>query len=74
MWGFETTMNGKFCSDCMRCASRAGKIESVKLAELSNCCVVRGGLPCLRAQSALAAKFSSNKLVRVHLLDQIGKG
>jgi hypothetical protein len=31
----------------MRFASRAGRMESVKFADVSSCCVVSGGLPCL---------------------------
>jgi hypothetical protein len=38
----------------MRCASRAGRMERVKLAEVSNCCVVSGGFPCLTTRPSLA--------------------
>jgi len=31
----------------MRWANREGRIERVKLAELSSCCLLSGGLPCL---------------------------
>lgn len=67
-------MNGRFCSDCMRCASRAGRIESVKLADVSNCWVVRGGLPCLRVHRQLASKDLTDNTVRVILLDEIREG
>lgn len=40
-------MKGRLRSDWMRCASRAGRIERVKLADVSSCCVVSGGRPCL---------------------------
>jgi hypothetical protein len=54
MWGFETTMKGRFRKDRMRCARRAGSIERVKFAEVRSCCVVRGGRPCLGWQWQLA--------------------
>jgi hypothetical protein len=40
-------MKGRLRRDCMRCASRAGRIDKVKFAEVKSCCVVSGGRPCL---------------------------
>jgi hypothetical protein len=50
-------MNGRFRSDWMRLASRAGRMESVKLADVSSCCVVRGGLPCLDHATVVSPWF-----------------
>ena len=45
MLGFDTTMKGRFRSACMRCASRIGRRESVKLAEERRVSAERGGRP-----------------------------
>lgn len=43
-------MKGRLRRDSIRCASRAGRIESVKLAEARSWEVVSGGLPCLHGE------------------------
>lgn len=40
-------MNGKFRNACIREASRAGRRESVKLAEARRASLSNGGRPCL---------------------------
>jgi hypothetical protein len=57
----------------MRCASRAGRIERVKLAEVSSCCVVSGGFPCLRKLELLALRHQSIDNIGF-LLYEIRKG
>jgi methylphosphotriester-DNA--protein-cysteine methyltransferase len=47
MLGFDTTMKGRFRRAWMRCASRMGKRERVKLADENSASVERGGRPCL---------------------------
>ena len=66
-------MNGRFRRDCMRCASRAGRIESVKLAEVSSCCVVRGGLPCLMHHATVVSLRSMRGPRWAGLLDEVGE-
>jgi len=52
MFGLETTMKGRERRERMRWARRAGRMERVKFAELSNWLVESGGRPCLeRTQS-----------------------
>lgn len=67
-------MNGRFRSDWMRCASRAGRIERVKFAEVSSCFVVRGGLPCLRTRPWSVEEVKGSDFPREHLLDKVGEG
>jgi hypothetical protein len=57
MLGFDTTMKGKFRSDWMRCARRAGKIRRVKLADARSCAVVRGERPCLLRHDTALVKL-----------------
>jgi hypothetical protein len=47
MLGFETTINGRFRRDWIRCARRMGKRDRVKLAEQKRASVDSGGRPCL---------------------------
>ena len=54
MFGFDTTMNGKFRRDWIRWANRMGRRERVKLAEENNASVESGGRPCLESVSVKA--------------------
>ena len=66
-------MKGRLRSDCIRCASRAGRIERVKLAEVSSCCVVSGGLPCLIIARQRLAKPYTRQHFEGGILDKICK-
>jgi hypothetical protein len=47
MLGFDTTIKGRFRRAWIRCASRIGRRERVKLADENKASVESGGGPCL---------------------------
>lgn len=54
MLGFVTTMKGRLRRACIRCASRDGRIDRVKLADLNSAWSESGGFPYLTKSASVS--------------------
>lgn len=62
MFGFETTIYGRFRRAWIRWARRIGRRERVKFAEEKRASVLRGGRPCLACELGLIRGWQSPSL------------